>query len=156
MTKDVLIAIRGLQFETDMDADKIEIITVGNYYKRNNSHFVVFEEATEGTDGLTKSIIRFNETEFDLTKKGLVNAHMIFQQDKKNITNYATPYGNLAIGIEAEKIRLEESEHEISVNLRYALEVNYEYLADCNITMDIRQRDAHGLSLLNEETGQPV
>lgn len=40
---------------------------------------------------------------------------MMFEKDKKNVTYYYTPYGNLLIGIDATKVQVEETEHNLSV-----------------------------------------
>ncbi len=138
MTKEVLLSLQGLQFDAvSADGDKIETITPAEYYKRNDSHYVIFEEAME----------KFKENSLDLTKKGLVNVHMIFEENKKNMTNYATPYGNILIGIDARSVRLKEKEERIEVDVDYALEVNYEHFADCKIKMDIRAKNGEGFSL---------
>ena len=48
MTKDVLLSLRGLQFDAvSMDGDKIETILPAEYYKRNDSHYVIYDEAVE-------------------------------------------------------------------------------------------------------------
>ncbi len=146
MTKDVLISIQGLQFH-EGESDNIETITSGTYYKKNKSHYVIFEEITEGYEEPTKSIIRFNEKEMTLTKHGLVNVHMLFEENKKNITNYGTPFGNIIIGIEAGRIELTEEERQMQLRVNYALEVNYEHLADCTIHMNIREKGTEGFSL---------
>lgn len=83
----------------------------------------------------------------DVTKKGVTNVHMVFEENKKNITYYNTPFGNLFIGIDAEKIQVEESEENINVNVAYALEANYEHLADCRIQMNIKSKDARDFKL---------
>lgn len=106
----MLISIRGLQFEEGTDENKIETITAGDYYKKNDYHYVVYEELTEGFEEPTKNIIKFNDRELYLTKHGLINVHMVFEESKKNITNYATPYGSIMIGIETEKVDLKEEE----------------------------------------------
>ncbi len=148
MTKDVLLSLKGLQFDTNSpDGDKIETITLAEYYKRNNSHYVIYDEVMEGFEESTKNIIKFKENSLDLTKKGLVNVHMVFEEDKKNMTSYSTPYGNLLIGIDAKKVRLEEEEGRIVVNVDYALEINYEHFADCKIKVDIRSKESEGFSL---------
>lgn len=141
MTKDVLIAIKGLHFEGNMDEDKIETITRGEYYKRNDSHYIIYDEVTEGFSEPTKNIFKINNKELNLTKKGLVNVQMTFEEKKKNLTNYATPYGNIIVGIDTKKIGVEEETDRMLVNVDYALEVNYEYLADCQIVMDIRSKE---------------
>ena len=101
MTKEVLLSLQGLQFDViSADGDKIETITPAEYYKRNDSHYVIFDEAMEGFQETTKNVIKFKENCLDLTKKGLVNVHMIFEENRKNMTNYSTPYGNILIGSE--------------------------------------------------------
>ncbi len=148
MTKEVLLSLQGLQFDAvSADGDKIETITPAEYYKRNDSHYVIFEEAMEGFQEKTKNVIKFKENSLDLTKKGLVNVHMIFEENKKNMTNYATPYGNILIGLDARSVRLKEKEERIEVDVDYALEVNYEHFADCKIKMDIRAKNGEGFSL---------
>ena len=148
MTKEVLLSLQGLQFDAvSADGDKIETITPAEYYKRNDSHYVIFEEAMEGFQEKTKNVIKFKENSLDLTKKGLVNVHMIFEENKKNMTNYTTPYGNILIGIDDRSVRLKEREERIEVDVDYALEVNYEHFADCKIKMDIRAKNGEGFSL---------
>ena len=95
----------------------------------------------EGFRDTTKNIIKWNGQILDLTKKGLVNVHMIFEEKKKNVTDYKTPFGSILIGIDTHQISVEESEKQIRVNVDYALEINYEHLADCQISMDVRARD---------------
>ena len=70
----------------------------------------------------------------------LVNVRMIFEENKKNITSYLTPYGNILIGVDTESISVEEKENQIRVQVAYTLEANYQYLADCKIEMELRPR----------------
>lgn len=148
MTKDVLLSLRGLQFDTSSaDGDKIETITPAEYYKKNNSHYIIFDEVMEGFSESTKNIIKFKESSLDLTKRGLVNVHMSFEENKKNMTSYSTPYGEILIGIDAKSIRLKEESERIIVDVDYALEVNYEHFADCRIKMDIRSKESGRFSL---------
>ena len=81
MTKDVLLSLRGLQFDTTSeDGDKIETITPAEYYMRNESHFVMYEEAAEGFEQVTKNVLKFKNHILELTKKGVFNVHMIFEE----------------------------------------------------------------------------
>lgn len=141
MTKEVLLSIRGLQFEGANDANDLETITAAEYYKKNDSHYVIYEEATEGFQDTTKNIIKWNGETLELTKRGLVNVHMIFEEKKKNMTDYRTPFGSILIGIDTKQIQVAESEEDISVDVDYVLGVNYEYLADCKISMHVRAKD---------------
>lgn len=137
MTKDVLIAIKGLQFEEAEDAEEIEVIQRGQYYQRNDSHYLMYEEPVEGTDDTILNRIKFTDNEVQVTKKGAVNTMLSFHENEKNMTNYATPFGNLVMGIHTHQIELAIQEEKIIVLIDYALDVNYEFLADCKITITV-------------------
>ena len=135
MTKDVLIAIRGMQFEGAEDPESIEVIQKGQYYQRNGSHYLVYEEPVEGTNEVIHNLIKFKENEVQVTKKGAINTMLSFKENEKNMTNYATPFGNLIMGIHTHQIDLDMQEDKMLVHVDYALDVNYEFLADCKITI---------------------
>ena len=137
MTKDVLIAIKGLQFEETEDAEEIEVIQRGQYYQRNGSHYLMYEEPVEGTNDTILNRIKFTDNEVQVTKKGAVNTTLSFRENEKNMTNYATPFGNLVMGIHTHQIDLNIQEEKIMVHVDYALDVNYEFLADCRITIAV-------------------
>lgn len=141
MTKEVLISLRGLQFDqSDSDPEKIETIMAGSYYEKNGSHYVLYEEVMEGFSEPVKNRIKFSEHTLELARSGAVNVHMIFEESRKNMTSYQTPYGNILIGIDTRKIHITQESDRIVVDVDYALDVNYEYLADCQIVLDIRSK----------------
>lgn len=142
MTKNVIVSISGLQFAEENDSEPVEVITAGDYYKKNGKHYIVYDEVMEGLDGITKNMIKVQENCLDITKKGVSNVHMLFEKNKKNVTYYYTPYGSLLIGIDAKKIDVQEEEHSLHISVDYALEINYEHMADCTITMKIQSQEA--------------
>lgn len=142
MTKDVLVSIRGLQFAEGAGNEPIEVITSGTCYKKNGKYYVLYDEVMEGAAEPIKNIAKIGEHSLDITKRGAVNVHMMFEQDKKNVTYYYTPYGSLLIGIEATRIAVKEQEQNLSVTVDYRLEINYEHVADCTIEMKINNKNA--------------
>lgn len=147
MTKDVLLTMQGLQFDQrEEDADKIETMTVGNYYKKNDKHYVLYEEVTEGFSETTKNRLKFNDHTLEMTRSGLVNVHMVFQENQKNLTSYNTPFGHLLIGIDTKKIKITEEEERIQIDVDYSLDVNYEFLAECHIKVEIRAKENNSFS----------
>ena len=146
MTKDVLITIRGVHTVDEEDND-VEMIVRGDYYQKNGKHYVLYEELIEGFKEPVKNIIKITSTSMDITKKGTAITHMLFEKNRKNMSYYGTPFGNLLVGIDAKEIKVEEKEHCIDVQIDYALEVNYEHLADCTIKMKIASKEKGGFSL---------
>jgi len=137
MNKEVLVTIQGLQFEERKEAESIETISRGTYYKRNGNHYVLFEEAFDEGGETVQNILKFNDKEMQLTKKGPLNTSMLFEKNRKNIANYNTPYGAMQIGIDARDLSIMEEKEKISVDVDYAMDINYEYLADCKISVVI-------------------
>ena len=149
MKKDVLITISGIHSDDLTDTDKIEIITSGSYYKKNNKHYLLYDEIVEGQDEVTRNIARFDNEGFHISKSGFTNVDMSFEENKRNITNYITPYGSMLVGVDASRIDVVESEENIQVDIAYSLDVNYEHLADCTLHMDIKSVDSQDIFTLS-------
>lgn len=147
MTKEVIISILGLQDGPDTDGEPIESITAGEYYFRNNKHYLLYEEVMEGESQTTKNRIKLEPGRMELTKTGVVNVHMIFEENVKNITHYYTPYGALTMGIDTKKIAVIEKEDEMNISVKYGLEMNQEFVADCDIRITVRSKGAKGFKL---------
>ncbi len=144
MTKEVIVTIQGLQFDAESqgeeELDKIESIYPGEYYLRSGSHYILYDELMEGEATPIKNVIKLRDKEFTLTKKGIINTQMVFTEGKKNMTSYVTPFGNIMIALDTEKIIVEETEEELKIHIDYGLEANYQYIADCHITVMVSAR----------------
>ncbi|MCR5302979.1 MAG: DUF1934 domain-containing protein [Lachnospiraceae bacterium] len=142
MNKDVILSMHGLQFEimdSDGNAADVEVITPAKYYRRGKSHFLLYDEEDE-EGNTTGNIIRIKDKLIEVTKRGEINAHMIFEEKKKNLTDYSTPFGNVMIGVETSKVLVDEQENRISVRVDYGLDINYEHLSNCSFRMEIAPR----------------
>ncbi len=149
MTKEVIITICGLQSGPDTDGEPIEMITTGEYYYKNNKHYLLYDEVMEGESTVTKNRIKFASGFMELTKNGVVSVHMLFEENQKNVTHYHTPYGDLMMGIEAKKVELKETENEINISVDYALEINEEHAADCDIKINVKSKGAGDFKILH-------
>ena len=128
--------------------DEVEVIIPGSYCKRGDMHYVKYDEVTEGFDGITSNLIKFSDRCLEVRKKGVTNTHMIFEKQKKNMTYYDTPFGNLLLGISAINVSMQESEEQIDVKVDYALEINSQHLAECSIDVKVRPRTAGELHII--------
>ena len=143
MNKDVLIHVRGLQMmETDDAQEPIEIVVPGQYYFRNGSHYLRYEEMLDDTAETTVNYIKMSPNGVEVRKQGQVNVHMVFEEGKKNKTFYNTPYGTLQMGISATGLELKESEDGIHMKVDYALDMNEEHVADCYLTVQAQSKDS--------------
>ena len=147
MTKDVIVTIRGLQNGPETDGETIEMIVAGEYFYKNNKHYILYDEVMEGESQITKNRIKVSDGQMELFKSGAVNVHMAFEKDVKHVSNYNTPYGTLAMGIDTKKVEIKETEHEMDIFAEYAMEMNYEFVADCNISINVKSKGIVPFSL---------
>ena len=142
MTQKVILTLQGLQ--TDQggeDTGQIETVAEGDYYKKNGKHYVIYEEAMEDSVDTTKNRLKFNEDSIELSRRGSIAAHMVFQENKKNLTNYSTPFGQIHMGIDTKKIQVTEREERINVEVDYALEIDDQFLSDCHMKINILSKE---------------
>jgi uncharacterized beta-barrel protein YwiB (DUF1934 family) len=146
VTKDVLISIQGLQFagseveevKNDDELDQIETICPGEYYYRNNAHFILYDEVLEDMGEPVKNMVKLRDNEFTLTKKGALNVQMVFTQGKKTMTEYVTPFGNIMIALDTKSVEVHEEADRLDIHIKYGLEANYQFIADCDISMEVK------------------
>ena len=139
MTKDVIIAIKGMQNGMEDDGP-VEVISSGIYHYVDGKHEVYYEEIDEGETGekgITKNIIRIGPHTVEVLKTGINNTHMVFVENEKNITYYNTPFGEIMVGLDTTEFKLVEEENAIGVLLKYGLEMNQNFVSECNITIKI-------------------
>ena len=138
------MTISGLHYyenvpSPDEGNEPIEVITPGNYYYKNGRHYILYDELVEGVPGVIKNKIKIKENEMlEIIKTGITNSHMMFVKDKIHVTQYQTVYGEIVVGTHTKRLNVDVTEETIDVYVQYALDVDQEKLAECDIRMSIR------------------
>lgn len=148
MTKDVIITIRGLQAGPDTDGEPIEMIVPGEYFYKNEKHYLLYEEAVEGETEINKNRIKFMPGYMELNKRGVMSVHMVFEEHKKNITHYCTPYGSMMLGVDAKSVIIDEKEDVMEIKVAYGLELNQEHIADCDIKITVQAKKSGAFKIV--------
>ena len=161
MTKDVLVSISGKHIDImddpargyEVGEEGIEVVTPANYYCRNGKHYILYDEVLEGMAGTIKNKIKITGTDcLEIMKSGVTSSHMVFEKNKKNLTYYKTPYGQMLVGVNTKNMEISVDEDQIGVKVSYELDVNHEPMADCRINMSIVPRNSKGV----HAAGYPV
>ena len=128
MTRDILISITGTQF-SEGEHDDVELITTGDYFMKNGKHYILYDEIGDSADEVVKNTIKVGTNNMDIIKTGSSRVHMTFEKDKKIMSCYATPMGDLMIGISTNQICVEEQEDLLKIAVKYSLDINYEHVS---------------------------
>lgn len=141
MKEKVFVKVKGLQFANGQEEeDIIEVINVGRYRIINGSEYVKYDEVYEESTQKSTHTIKISEKCVEITKKGLVTAHMSFVEGEKTMTFYDTPYGSIYLGIFAQNIQIERDEDDIRISIDYSIDMNYEKVADSHIDIEISSK----------------
>lgn len=147
MTQDVIISISGLHIASDDQIDQnenepIEIIASGKYYYKNGKHYIIYEELMEDFPEMVKNKVKITgESQLEIIKTGLVNAHMFFENGKSNVTFYETPFGKMHTETHTRCLDIKVGENQIDIDVDYGLDVGGEPTADCRIIMNIKSKN---------------
>lgn len=84
MQKEVLIHVRGLQMmDAQGDQEPIEIIVPGQYYFRNGSHYLRYEELLDETAEPTINYIKVSGKGLKSARRGLLMYTWYLNRAKK-------------------------------------------------------------------------
>ena len=137
MTKNVIISLTGLQYAKEEEEAPIEVINFGQYYKKGEKHYLLYEE-TEETGRVTKCRIKVSEKELELQKRDRLNTRLLFLPGEAYLTNYETPYGSLLVGVNTHSLELYEEEEFLRATLKYGLEMNGEKTGECTLVLKVQ------------------
>lgn len=139
MDSDVILSITGLHINELITEDEgIEVISPGKYYNKNGKHYILFDEVVPETKEIIKTRLKIEPNRIEITKGGALNTRLLFEKDRINVSQYNTPYGDITIGTTTKQMNVTEEPGLIEVFILYALEINNEWSADCNVKIVVK------------------
>lgn len=146
MTKDVVVTISGFHMSEEIeDGDAIELVHIGQYYERNGTHYILYEERMEGIPEPVKNMIKVRDSRMELRKTGPVTANMVFEENKSQSSTYAIPYGSFLMETSTSRVGLQAEGDTLTAPAAYQLRVNGVYCASCEIRVLVQSREAFQL-----------
>ena len=139
--KDVLITIHSIQNIDGQDCDGPEFITQGTYeYAPDGARFSYMESALTGLDG-TRTDFHIKPEEVILSRRGTVNARMVFRRGEKQKFRYQTDFGALNMGLNTHRLVSSMGEHGGDVEIEYDLNFNQSFLSRNRFIINVREKE---------------
>lgn len=146
MAKDVLVRVKGTQM-IDGEKDSVEVITSGTWYERNGKQFLLYEETYEGMNVTTKNTVKIAPEIVEVTKKGAISSKMVYELGKQHMSDYTTPMGLIVLGITTKDIFVEADSDKLRMELKYAMEMNGQFVSDSTLEITATVRGTEALRL---------
>ena len=133
----VHIKIQGIQIASDQTEEIMEQLLVGEYAEKNGSHYLFYEEDTEGAVSKTKCRLKYKGHALELVKQGALNTEMLLEAGKCHEMMYRTSFGDLLLEVETEYVSFTKGEEEILIETKYRLVADDEPIMACRLIITI-------------------
>ena len=125
MEKEVIISIKGMQKYENAEPDTIELVTGGRLERDGESFTLSYQEsAVTGMDG-TLTTFQIEPERVTLLRVGEYTSQMVFQEGRRHMSMYNTPYGSMTIGVNTRHLLADLTERGGDIEIDYAIEIDH-------------------------------
>ena len=125
MEKEVVISIRGMQKYEGTPPDVVELVTEGRLAREGESYTLSYQESEITGLGGTLTTIQVEGEQVTLMRVGEYNSQMVFQEGRRHLSMYDTPYGAMTIGVNTRHLLAQLTDQGGDIEVDYAIEVDH-------------------------------
>ena len=106
--KNIMIKIIGRQFFGDNPEDKMEFVTEGKLYKKNDATYLVYDESEVSGQPGCKTTLKMSGDVIKMRRLGDsvgYGSEIVFEEGKRFTGEYETPYGLMKMEVLTNSIR---------------------------------------------------
>ena len=122
----VKVVTSGFQKDLKGKKEKVAHLAEGQYYFRNNKHYVKYDDSDLDNENVIATTIKTDGGKLTIFRRGAVDTEMIFLHGEMTRTSYHTPYGPMELEINTRQleINMDEARGQGEIDLFYDLAVN--------------------------------
>lgn len=141
MTDNVIISIKGKQLYAENSPDEMELVTSGVMRRDGRGGFTVSYQESEltGLEGTTTRL-HIDGGRVTLLREGSINSQMVFEEGRRHLSMYETPYGALSIGVNTRRMRSTLGESGGDLEIDYAIEIDNLVAGQNLFRMNVKKR----------------
>ena len=125
MEKEVVISIKGVQKYEGTAPDTMELVTKGRLSRVGESYTLSYQESElTGLEG-TLTTIQVDGGQVTLLRVGEFNSQLVFQEGRRHLSMYNTPYGAMSIGVNTRHLMASLTDQGGDIEVDYTIEVDH-------------------------------
>lgn len=136
MKKEAIITVVSKQ--RDNEDEKIEVVTPGRFYQKDEKYYVVYDETEISGMAGTTTTIKIEKDQFTLKRKGTTNTRMIFKDKFNDFIMYQTPHGMLQLALNVKSVDIDVNECGGTLSAKYDMGVGGEEFIETEIAVNIK------------------
>ena len=140
MVESVVISVEGTQRMAGEEKQTVQIVTDGTMKREGDMVYLSYEESEmTGMEGTTTTFA-VGSDQVVLTRTGAVQAQMIFEKGKRNVSLYDMGFGALTIGVKARRLKNELGPEGGRLEISYGIEIEDQVQGLNSFVIDVRKR----------------
>ena len=141
MDKSVIISIKGKQSFEDVEDEVTELVTEGLLAKEGDGEYTISYQESEltGLEG-TLTTFQIEDGRIILMRVGEYNSQMVFEEGRRHLSMYETPYGALSIGVNTRKMRSSMGDAGGDILIDYAIEIDHAVAGQNLFQINVREK----------------
>ena len=141
MDNNVIISIKGQQSYEDAEEETIELVTEGRLEDDGDDGYTLTYQESEltGLEG-TLTTFQIEKGRITLLRIGEVNSQMVFEEGRRHLSMYDTPYGSLSVGINTRKMRSHLGSDGGDIEIDYAIELDHAVAGSNIFQINVREK----------------
>ncbi len=137
--KKVTISTSGHQKDLSGSMEKISHVTEGQYYFRNNKHYIKYNDDSVDKENVLRTTIKTDGQSLNIFRRGALDTDMTFVMGKTTHTMYRTPYSAMELEICTKDLSICMNEACGEVDLLYDMAVNGSVVGEYKLHLEIRE-----------------
>ena len=137
MAEIVQLTLTGRQRTAEGEETVTRTSLQAEYYEREDGFYLLYQEPLDENGSIARSCIRLKDSLLEITKKGAVQTRMVFEEGREYLTNYATSYGCLRMGIRTERLECRRQDSTWRLRTEYSLTSQGEPFSFCVMETEV-------------------
>ena len=152
MNNNVIISIKGRQLYAEGIPEEMELVTSGTMKRDGADGYTVTYQESEltGLEGTTTRLLIKNG-QVTLLREGNINSQMVFEEGRRHLSMYETPYGALSVGVSTKRMHSTLCEAGGDLEIDYAIEIDNLIAGQNLFRMNVKKNPALGVPFFREK-----
>ena len=136
----VIISIKSVQTFEDQTPETVELTTAGRLEPDGDQGYNLSYQESEvtGMEG-TLTTFQIEKDRITLMRLGQFNSQMVFEEGRRHLSMYESPYGTLSVGINTRKMRADLDSRGGTISLAYDIELNHAVAGMTTFEIQVRE-----------------
>ena len=138
----VIISIKGVQTNPEQEEETIELVTEGRLESDGEAGYTLSYQESEvtGLEG-TLTTFQIEKDRITLLRLGEFNSQMVFEQGRRHLSMYNTPYGAMAIGVNTRHLLSDLTDRGGDIEIDYAIEIDHSVAGQNTFQINVKEAE---------------